>query len=228
MLGTVDGEDISVGGGVSSGVVEDGGAGTTGGLGASSTGGSRSTWRSVNRAIVRPLLFSEIYDMWARSPAGEKDVRTIKDHLASWRHSAHTATNERRSKVIDGRIHDARRAEKRRTGYARNKHVAALVGAHRAILKCRASCIGTLLTASLPSSSLPSFDPRANLNNRHSSHSRRKMVRIARQGSLQGNPVVERFEGQFNEYRSKSGTGPSAGSIDAPRNFRFAFDAGRR
>jgi hypothetical protein len=55
------------------------------------------------------------------------------------------------------------------------------------------------------------------------------MDRIARQGSLQGDPVVERVEGQFfNEYRSESGTGPSAGSIDAPRNFRFAFDAGRR
>ena len=35
----------------------------------------------------------------------------MKDQLASWRHSAHTATIERRSKVIDGRIHDARRAE---------------------------------------------------------------------------------------------------------------------
>jgi hypothetical protein len=35
----------------------------------------------------------------------------LKDHLASWRHSAHTATIERRSKVIDGRIHDVRRAE---------------------------------------------------------------------------------------------------------------------
>jgi hypothetical protein len=59
---------------------------------------------------------------------------------------------------------------------------------------------------------LPSFDPRANLNNRHSSHSCRKMVRIARQGDLQGDPI-ERVVGQFNEYRSGSDAGPSAGSV---------------
>ena len=35
-----------------------------------------------------PVTQVEIYDMWARSPAGEQDVRTMKDHLASWRHSA--------------------------------------------------------------------------------------------------------------------------------------------
>ena len=75
---------------------------------------------------------------------------------------------------------------------------------------------------------LPPFYPRANLNNRHSSHSRRKMVCIARQGDLQGNPTLERVEGQFNEYRSGAGTEPGAGSADAPRNFRSAFDAGRR
>src|SRR3954454_25313560 len=75
---------------------------------------------------------------------------------------------------------------------------------------------------------LPPFYPRANLNNRHSSHSRRKMVRIARQGDLQGNPTIERVEGQFNEYRSGSGTEPSAGSAGVPRHFGVAFDAGRR
>jgi hypothetical protein len=45
---------------------------------------------------------------------------------------------------------------------------------------------------------------------------------------LAGNPTLERVEGQFNEYRSGSGTEPSAGSADAPRNFGSAFDAGRR
>jgi hypothetical protein len=152
----------------------------------------------------------------------------MKDHLASWRHSADTTTNERRSKVIDGRIHDVRRAEKRRIRCARNRDIAALVGAHRANPERRVSYTRTLLIAAAANSSLPSFDPRANLNNRHSSHSRRKMDRIARQGSLQGDPVVERVEGQFNEYRSESCTGPSAGSIDAARNFRSAFDTGRR
>jgi hypothetical protein len=38
MLGAVDGEVISVGGGASSGVVADGGAGAIGGLGVASTG----------------------------------------------------------------------------------------------------------------------------------------------------------------------------------------------
>jgi hypothetical protein len=45
---------------------------------------------------------------------------------------------------------------------------------------------------------------------------------------LQGDPTVERVEGQFNGYRSGAGTEPSAGSADAPRNFGSAFDAGRR
>jgi hypothetical protein len=47
----------------------------------------------------------------AHASAGEQDGRTMKDQLASWRHSAETATIERRSKVIAGRIHDVRRAE---------------------------------------------------------------------------------------------------------------------
>jgi hypothetical protein len=108
------------------------------------------------------------------------------------------------------------------------KDIAARVGAYRANPERRVSCTGTTLIASAANSSLPSFYQRANLNNRHSSYSRRKMVRIARQGSVQGNPAVERVEGQFNEYRSESRTRPSAGSIDAPRNFRSAFDAGGR
>ena len=108
------------------------------------------------------------------------------------------------------------------------KDIAARVGAYRANPERRVSYTRTLLIAAAANSSLPSFDPRANLNNRHSSYSRRKMVRIARQGSVQGNPAVEWVEGQFNEYRSESCTRPSAGSIDAPRNFRSAFDAGGR
>jgi hypothetical protein len=37
-------------------------------------------------------------------------MRRMKNCLASWRHSADTATNEHRSKVIAGRIRDIRRA----------------------------------------------------------------------------------------------------------------------
>jgi hypothetical protein len=152
----------------------------------------------------------------------------MKDHLASWRQSADMTTIERRSKVIDRRIHDARRAKKRQTGRARNQDIAARVGEYRAKPERPVSRTGTPPVALAANSRLPSFYQRANLNNRHSSYSRRKMVRIARQGSVQGNPAVERVEGQFNEYRSESCTRPSAGSIDAPRNFRSAFDAGGR
>src|ERR1044072_1201021 len=108
------------------------------------------------------------------------------------------------------------------------KDIAAGVGAYRANPERRVSCTGTTLVASVVNSSLPSFYQRANLNNRHSSYSRRKMVRIARQGSLQGNPAVERVEGRFNEYRQEPRTGPSAASTAPPRNFRSAFDAGGR
>ena len=51
----------------------------------------------------------------------------MKDRGASWRHSADTATIERRSKVIDRPIRDTRRAEKWRMIRTRNKDVAALV-----------------------------------------------------------------------------------------------------
>ena len=99
-------------------VTAGGDSGATGVLVALSAGGSRSTSRryslSAEPAIFRPLLFSQVHDVWAQSSAREQDVRTVKDRLASWRHSADTATIERRSKVIDGQIHDARRAEKRR------------------------------------------------------------------------------------------------------------------
>ena len=151
----------------------------------------------------------------------------MKDQLASWRHSADTATIERRSKVIGGRIHDARRTEKRRIRRARKKDIAASVGASRANPGRRVLGAGILLIASATKRPLPPFYPRANLNNRHSSHSCRKMVCIARQGDLQGDPG-RRVEGQFNEYRSGSGTRPSAGSTDAPRNFRPVVDAGCR
>src|SRR5215207_5366738 len=91
----------------------------------------RSGDRDQRRADVReqsePLLFAPvipgIHDAWAHASAGEQDVRRMKDHRASWRHSADTATNERLSKVIDRRIRDARRAEKRRKRRARKLRI---------------------------------------------------------------------------------------------------------
>jgi len=73
-------------------------------------------------------------------------VRTVKDRLASWRHSAHTATIERRSKVIDGRIHDARRAEKRRMKPAQGKEIAAFIDVLRANPDGRLFRAGILLS----------------------------------------------------------------------------------
>ena len=159
-------------------------------------------------------------------------MRTVKDQLGSWRQSADTATIERRSKVIDGPIRDTRRARK----VANDPHAkqgcggpcASVARIRGADPSCAGILSGRVHTGSATTRPLPSFYPRANLNNRHSSHSRRKMVCIARQGDLQGDPTVERVEGQFNEYRSGAGTEPSAGSANAPRNFGPAFDAGRR
>jgi hypothetical protein len=42
-----------------------------------------------------------------RSAASDA-MRMMKDHLRSWRLSADTGANARRSKVIGGRIYDAR------------------------------------------------------------------------------------------------------------------------
>jgi hypothetical protein len=76
----------------------------------------------------------------------------MKDQLASWRHSAETATIERRSKVIDGRIHDARRAEKRpmkpAQGTDQRKEIAAVIVGRRAKPGGRLSHAGILLTRS--------------------------------------------------------------------------------
>ena len=120
--------------------------------------------------------------MWALSSAGEQDQRMLKDHLASWRHSAHTASIERRSKVIDGRIHDAGRAKKTATSTrSKNKDIAAIAVTCCGNSERRVSRAEALLIALAADRPLPSFDPRANLNNRHSSHCRRKKVRIARQ-----------------------------------------------
>jgi hypothetical protein len=120
--------------------------------------------------------------MWALSSAGEQDQHMLKDHLASWRHSAHTATIERPSKVKDGRIHDAGRGQKNGDFDAlENMDIAAIAGTCRGSSERRVSRAEALLIASAADRPLPSFDPRANLNNRHSSHCRRKMVRIARQ-----------------------------------------------
>ena len=152
-------------------------------------------------------------------------MRTVKDHLASWRHSADTATIERRSKVIDRRIHDARRAKKWRMRRARKQRYCSLVGVRRGGRR-RFVPVPELCSAARTNDDngpLPSFYPRGNLNNRHSSHSRRKMVCIARQGDLQGNPTVERVEGQFNEYRSGSGTGTERGQRRRPAPFRGCF-----
>jgi uncharacterized protein HemY len=70
----------------------------------------------------------------------------MQDRLASWRHSAETATIERRSKVIDGRIHDARRAEKRPMKPTQGKEIAAVIGACRANQKGRLARAGILLS----------------------------------------------------------------------------------
>jgi hypothetical protein len=69
----------------------------------------------------------------------------MKDRLASWRHSAETATIERRSKVIGGRIHDAGRAEKRPMKPAQGKEIAAVIGARCANPGGRLSCAKILL-----------------------------------------------------------------------------------
>jgi hypothetical protein len=46
--------------------------------------------------------------MSATDQLGSDVVRMPKDHLRSWRHSADTGANARGSKVIDGRMYDAR------------------------------------------------------------------------------------------------------------------------
>jgi hypothetical protein len=128
----------------------------------------------------------------------------MKDQLASWRHSADTATIERRSKVIDGRIHDARRAEKRKEAGSKArimKDIAALVcvrcGSPRRCPSCagilrapRARGVGdneafaTVLPASeLEQSAFVAFLPKNGLH------------RASRR--LQGDPTLERVEGQF-------------------------------
>ena len=97
-------------GGSSYGVTAGSEFGATVVLVASSAGGSRSASRryslSAEPAIFRPLLFAQVHDVWAQSAARGRDVAHAEDHLASWRHSAHTATIACGSKVIDGRIHD--------------------------------------------------------------------------------------------------------------------------
>src|SRR3954470_3004452 len=80
----------------------------------------------VNEGRHHSSPFTQVLDVWAQSSAREsargQDLRTVEDHGASWRHSADTATIERRSKVIDGRIRVARRAEKwRRSALERRR-----------------------------------------------------------------------------------------------------------
>jgi hypothetical protein len=68
----------------------------------------------------------------------------VKDQLASWRHSAETATIERRSKVIDGRIHDACYTEKRRMKPTQGEEIAAIIGVRRTNPEGRLSRAGIL------------------------------------------------------------------------------------
>jgi len=53
-------------------------------------------------------------------------MREMKNCLASWHHSAHTAANARSSKVIDRRIRDARCVLIARTVSTREKNIKAL------------------------------------------------------------------------------------------------------
>jgi hypothetical protein len=46
--------------------------------------------------------------MSAIDQLGSDVTRMLKDHLRSWRHSADSAANARGSKVIGGRLYDAR------------------------------------------------------------------------------------------------------------------------
>jgi hypothetical protein len=138
----------------------------------------------------------------------------MKDQLASWRHSAETATIERRSKVIDGRIRDVRHAEKRRMkprARSRQKRKSQPLSAFAVSIgkagsplpeffstaphrKGNDAAFATFLPASeLEQSAFVAFSSK---NGPHRASSR-----------LQGNPTLERVEGQFNEYRSGAGTG---------------------
>jgi hypothetical protein len=66
--------------------------------------------RNMQRAIVVPCCRVS-FDLGASDPLQHRrDVRDdamrkVKIYLASWRHSADTGANARRSKVIDGRIY---------------------------------------------------------------------------------------------------------------------------
>jgi hypothetical protein len=53
-------------------------------------------------------------------------MRNMKNYLASWRHSAQTAANARSSKVIDGRIRDARFVSSAGVASARAKNIKVL------------------------------------------------------------------------------------------------------
>jgi hypothetical protein len=58
--------------------------------------------------MVHSLQFTHVHDIWVQSSAERRISRTVKHRLASWRHSARTAANACRSKVIAGRIYVSR------------------------------------------------------------------------------------------------------------------------
>jgi hypothetical protein len=64
--------------------------------------------RIVQRAIVVPWC-PRRFSISAQAIHPSRDVmRSMKIHLASWRHSADTGANAYGSKVIGGRFYDAR------------------------------------------------------------------------------------------------------------------------
>jgi hypothetical protein len=117
-------------------------------------------------------------------------LRKRKDHLASWRHSADTATIARRSKVIAGHIRDVRPAGNLQVTHAKERRIAK---------RCHCSptriCRADLYRAAVPAGAVSNgfvtrmscnaCPAKAGANNRPSSHCCRKMVCITRQGDLQ-------------------------------------------
>jgi hypothetical protein len=73
--------------------------------------------------VIEPssLAFGRDHPLRARAA-----MRKMKDCLASWHHSAHTAANARSSKVIDRRIRDARCVASAKISSTREKNIKAL------------------------------------------------------------------------------------------------------
>ena len=121
----------------------------------------------------------------------------LKDRLASWRQSAHTATFECASKVIDGRIRDAGTWSGSGNDAQSSKKIQVIVGAWTETAAKALSCPNVIWRSvsgirarkcalqpfypggSSMRSSFVAFLPNP------SSHSRRKMVCITLQGDVQ-------------------------------------------